>query len=412
MPTEFLHGLYDGGIGAGMWEYWELIRTSKVGGGGFFWALVDECVNRTDQNGKLDCAGNRGPDGIVGPHREKEGSFYTVREIWSPVHVVEKDFDGELTLENRYDFTNLRDCSFEWQLARFPHPQQRKSSHLAITSAKMRGPDIAPHASGMLKLRLPPRWRDAEVVYLTAKDPTGRELWTWSWELSRSTPTVSSSKQRNLHATETDETLRVDNGAVTVVFSKREGRLVEVSRNTQQLPIGPGPYFVAYRRNDRKYDDLSGESKLKRFTTRQDGSDLIVEAEYEGALKRLQWRLSVSGLLSLHAQLEYGSRFDGVVDMLGVEFKPTERPIDRIRWLGRGPYRVWQNRMQGTRLDVWENAYNDSTPGESWVYPEFKGYFSDWRWATLESKVGSLTIATASSGSFLGLFKPKDGVNG
>jgi hypothetical protein len=35
MPTEFLHGLYDGGIGAGMWDYWELIRKSKVGGGGF-----------------------------------------------------------------------------------------------------------------------------------------------------------------------------------------------------------------------------------------------------------------------------------------------------------------------------------------------------------------------------------------
>ena len=46
MPTEFLHGLYDGGIGAGMWDYWELIRKSKVGGGGFFWALVDECVSR------------------------------------------------------------------------------------------------------------------------------------------------------------------------------------------------------------------------------------------------------------------------------------------------------------------------------------------------------------------------------
>ncbi len=95
---------------------------SKVGGGGFFWALVDECVNRTDQNGKLDCAGNRGPDGIVGPHREKEGSFDTVREIWSPVQVVapEKlpaDFRGVLPVENRYDFTNLNQCSFAWQLS-------------------------------------------------------------------------------------------------------------------------------------------------------------------------------------------------------------------------------------------------------------------------------------------------------
>ena len=192
MPTEFLHGLYDGGIGAGMWDYWEVIRKSKVGGGGFFWALVDECVTRTDQNGKLDCAGNRGPDGMVGPHREKEGSFYTVREIWSPVQVVapEKlppDFDGVLPVENRYDFTNLSECRFEWKLARFPLPIEGKSGHTIIGSGKMKGPEVAPHGIGEIKLALPQTWRKADVLYLSAKDPAGRELWTWSWGLKNST---------------------------------------------------------------------------------------------------------------------------------------------------------------------------------------------------------------------------------
>ena len=88
MPTEFLHALYDGGGGAGLWDYWELLRKSRVGAGGFIWALLDECVARTDRGGRLDCSGNQGADGIVGPHREKEGSFYTVREIWSPVQIA------------------------------------------------------------------------------------------------------------------------------------------------------------------------------------------------------------------------------------------------------------------------------------------------------------------------------------
>ena len=26
MPTEFLHGLYDGGAGAGLYDYWEMMR--------------------------------------------------------------------------------------------------------------------------------------------------------------------------------------------------------------------------------------------------------------------------------------------------------------------------------------------------------------------------------------------------
>ncbi len=193
MPTEFLHGLYDGGIGAGMWDYWELIRKSKVGGGGFFWALVDECVKRTDQNGRLDCAGNRGPDGIVGPHREKEGSFFTVREIWSPVQVVglEKlrdDFTGNLPVENRYDFTNLNECRFEWQLARFPSPLEGRPGHAVLASGAMRGPRVEPHGTGELKLVLPRAWRAADVLYVTAKDPAGHELWTWSWSLRANSP--------------------------------------------------------------------------------------------------------------------------------------------------------------------------------------------------------------------------------
>ncbi len=80
LPTELLHALYDGGAGAGLWDFWELMRNNKLGAGGFIWALVDESVMRTDQNNRLDSAGNLAPDGIVGPRREREGSFYTIKE--------------------------------------------------------------------------------------------------------------------------------------------------------------------------------------------------------------------------------------------------------------------------------------------------------------------------------------------
>jgi hypothetical protein len=65
--------------------------------------------------------------------------------------------------------------------------------------------------------------------------------------------------------------------------------------------------------------------------------------------------------------------------------------------------------MQGTRLDVWQNAYNNTTPGESWVYPEFKGYFRGWRWARLETTEGSLIAANGGEGGFLGIYTPNDG---
>ena len=39
LPTEFLHGLYDGGQGAGLYDYWNLMGTKPMGLGGFLWSL-------------------------------------------------------------------------------------------------------------------------------------------------------------------------------------------------------------------------------------------------------------------------------------------------------------------------------------------------------------------------------------
>ena len=123
MPTEFLHGLYDGGAGAGLEDYWKLMQYSKYIGGGFIWAFLDEGARQPD-DGRIDVAGNRAPDGIVGPYREKEASFYTIKEIWSPIVVTSHSFFDEdafvsINLENRYSFTDLSSCRFTWQLCKF-----------------------------------------------------------------------------------------------------------------------------------------------------------------------------------------------------------------------------------------------------------------------------------------------------
>jgi hypothetical protein len=81
MPTEFMHGLYDGGAGAGLEDYWNMMMSYTNCAGGFIWVFADEGI-KNPHTGKLDTAGNQAPDGIVGPYREREGSFYVIQEIW------------------------------------------------------------------------------------------------------------------------------------------------------------------------------------------------------------------------------------------------------------------------------------------------------------------------------------------
>jgi hypothetical protein len=187
MPTEFLHAQDDGGGGTSLADYWDLHWNSKKGAGGFLWAFVDEGLVRTDFNNQIDVNAINAPDGILGPHREKEGSFYAIREIYSPVKIdlktLPKDFKGIIPVENRYHFTNLNQCQFEWKLVNFKTPFSSESGFDIIKTGKVEAPNIPPTEKGMINLNLPAGWKESEGLLLAATDAFGKEIYTWTWKL-------------------------------------------------------------------------------------------------------------------------------------------------------------------------------------------------------------------------------------
>jgi Beta galactosidase small chain len=101
-------------------------------------------------------------------------------------------------------------------------------------------------------------------------------------------------------------------------------------------------------------------------------------------LNSFRWTLSGDGSL----RLDYDYTLNGDYRYHGITFDHPEDQMKSLRWLGDGPYRVWQNRLRGTWLGIHDVAYNDIQPGESWDYPEFQGMFSGLRWADLETSAG------------------------
>ena len=75
-----------------------------------------------------------------------------------------------------------------------------------------------------------------------------------------------------------------------------------------------------------------------------------------------------------------------------------------MRFLGEGPYRVWKNRLKGGVLDVWSNKYKNDVPGVTWDFPEFKGYYRDWRWVVFTTEEGEITIVNETPELFLGVY--------
>ena len=415
-PTEYLHGLYDGGSGSAFHDYWEVLRKSPVLGGAFFWVLFDDGVVRTDKGGIIDNAGDFGPDGIMGPRREKEGSYYTIKEIWSPVEVeapaggLFPGFQGAVKVRNSYDFTDLGQCSFAWEYARFPKPGSGQAGHTVLARGELPAPAAAPHQSADLNLSLPAA-QGVEAVYLTAKNPSGQTLWTWSWPVAPAADPAPAAPTLKVAAQDSAAELVVRAGVMDYHFSKATGRLIEVFNAGAVIPLGDGPRFVAYARdhlNHRPitYADLAGPSTLTGLTTRPDGDGLVVEADYAGAFKQAKWSITPDG----RAKLSYAYALTGPVDLLGVDFDFPEAEMRGVTWLGFGPYHSWQNRLQGTRLDVWHNPYNNLVPSVTYSSnPDFKGYFRAWRWANFETADGPFTVRTNETESYLGLYTPNDG---
>lgn len=415
LPTEFLHGLYDGGGAAGLRDYWDVMRRSPTVAGGFLWAFADEGVARTDQGGRIDTAGNLAPDGIVGPRGEKEGSFSAVKEIWSPVRItapvdafgsLPADWDGTLSVANGYQFTNLKDCSFEWRRLFAPDERTLSGGLELASGGQVPGPEVAPGQSGSIRLPLPtaPIFNALQV---TARDPAGAELWTWSWGPSAFTY-HRAGRPPAPDFEETSTEIIVTGAGLELRWSRTTGLITAATFRGRRLPLQSGPRLIGYRRVDRRFESVLPTPAGVATAAHREGDQVVVTMTSEFPKASFRWTLAATGDLVL----TYDYVVDGEFDLFGIQFDLVPDSLLSKRWFGRGPYRVWRNRMEGGRFDLHEVAFNDATPGETYAYPEFNGYFRDWRWLSLATKAGRMVIEQWSGIPFFGLGKPRDGVDG
>lgn len=428
MPTEFLHGLYDGGHGAGLYDYWEMMRKHPRCAGGFLWVLADEGVKRVDMNGFIDNCGNYGADGIVGPHHEKEGSYFTIKQVWCPIQIMtdslDSQFDGKLKIENRYDFLNANTCRFTYKYVQLPSVTD-KGGMKVMKQGEVNCPDIPAHGAGTLTI--PAAVKGAHALMLTVTDKQGNDLFTWSYKLDDVAGLQQASAGNKPSYKETADALTVDAGGRTFTFSQKDGQLKGVKVGSRIISLANGPRFIAAKRSDRSmdqfynHDDKEAEKKKTQYTTfddagrftgftvREEGNNVVVTANYKlGCFDQAVWTIAPDGT----AAIDFTYNFSGVVDLMGVMFDYPEDKVLSKRWVGDGPYRVWQNRLHGPQLGVWENEYNDPIPAESFTYPEFKGYFANVQWMTLKTQEGTISICNRTPQNYVGVYQPRDGRDG
>ncbi|MCH1919474.1 DUF4981 domain-containing protein [Shewanella sp. A3A] len=438
MPTEFLHGLYDGGHGAGLRDFWNYISNAPFGAGGFLWVLADEGVVRTDDNNRIDTDGNHAPDGIVGPHHELEGSYFTIKDIWAPIKVVNiangktlsPQFNGELTIKNLYDFIDLSGATLQWRLYSAVTPFAGEPKLVASNSMAL--PAIKPQQQSKVQLALPDNWQQQGRLEVEFVDAKQAPIWTDSWPIQSAkalaeqtakdfvkqapapvTPQITLHTSKQLQVTVADKIINFDATTGLLQSYQKQG----------QVALTDGPLLL--RSDDSAFDSRKGVWPLHDSTRIDDAAAVKAPTELQTAtqhgdlvitvinppagISKLIWTVHAAGYLSL--DLDY--QLDGKYILHGVSFDYPKTAIQHKRWLGDGPYRVWANRLEGVQYGVWHNDYNDGIAGEKWQLPEFKGYFSDMHWLTLSGTLNgqpnNISFSTPTNNLFVRVMQPDDG---
>lgn len=375
LPTEFLHGLYDGGHGAGLEDYWLRLWNHPLAAGGFLWVFADEGIARSDRNGDLDLDGNHAPDGILGPYMEKEASFHTIKKVWSPIFIEKRyitpKFDGILNIENRYHYTDLNQCTFS--IAWITYNKTGKDIVHAEQTIKTQ---LKPGQKGKLEISLPPNWNANHVLQITAIDDQGKAITKWSYPVQNAAKVSNNIKisreESDVTLTESEHVYQVIVGQLSYTFDKKNGMLTSVHNGEKNIPLSKGPIFVS---REKQIEQVSAVQQA-------DGSVSVLTA-FSKPKDSVIWNIQKNGILDLKVAYEPASN----TPYAGITFSFPEDNVSGIKWMGQGPYRVWKNRDMGSDFGVWEKEYNSTITGKSgFVYPEFKGYHAELYWAEIKTR--------------------------
>jgi hypothetical protein len=377
----------------------------------------------------MDVRGASAPDGIVGPYREKEASYFSYKKIYSPVQIGAPDpatFAGTLAVSNRFDFTDLSQCTFDWQLGWYfdaTDPANNFSTNaltggllMGLDSGNFSSPSLAPGSgigtSGSLALpSFPSNWTNYDALRLTATDPFGNNLYTWTWPLHTSTQirdrilgVISASAPAITAGTSATEII-VTNGARIFHFSKTSGAISSLTVSNLPVSFTNGPVPAA-----------GSAWVVTSITNYSDGTNYYVGVNnLASTTNAFLWILRPDGWLKLN----YQYWLTGTQSFMGITFNYPSNRVTAMNWLGQGPYRVWKNRSAGQEIFTHTKTYNFPWTGQSttygasygkpttqWSYPEFEGYHGQLYWATLQTTEQPITIVTPTTNLFLRVFTP------
>ncbi len=397
-------------------EYWDVIMSSKHMQGGFIWDWVDQGLKTTDSNGKTfwayggDLGGfylqndeNGVADGLVSSDRTPDPGLYEVKKVYQNIQFSAKDIaTGVITIKNSFDFTNLDQYNFKWQLIRNGETIKEESFNA----------EIAPHQQKDITLAIPMiKAVEGTEFYVniiaTTKKATGlvaagHEIAMEQFKSGGDYFAKSKTTNGALQIKKEEGKLSFQSGNISGEVDLKNGTVRNYkSKEGMQLNRFPEPYFWRAPTDNDFGNDMPSKlgiwrnadvnRKVKTVTAgEQTANGVSIKVVYEltgiAVPYTLEYFIQNDGSIQVTASMDMTGRDLPELPRFGMRMQLPEQ-FSNLQYYGRGPWENYSDRNEAAFI----GTYKDDVKNQfykGYIRPQESGYKTDVRWLSLTNSAG------------------------
>ena len=400
---EYSHAM--GNSNGNFQEYWDIILSSPHMQGGFIWDWVDQGIKTTDENGytywayggdlggdKLTNDENFNANGLVASDRTPHPGLHEVKKTYQNIYFSQNS-DGTINIKNYFDFTNLKQFAFKWQLLK---------DGIAVDTGTF-SVDLAPHQEKSVKLALPAMDNNAEYllnVYAltqqaTVMIPANHEIASEQLRLSDAHFAKNEQIKGSLKIKEDDNLVHFSVGKIKGTFDKRRAKFTEYSNASISLNNLPEPYFWrAPVDNDfgnnmptamgvwRTAHANIKTNNVKIKSIKGKGLSIAVEQVLtdQNIPYTLNYLIQNDGSIKVNAAIDLSARAFPELPRFGMRMT-LPKSFNNLEYYGRGPWENYPDRKQASFIGIYDTLVDEQHM--PYIRPQEFGYHTDTRWIKL-----------------------------
>ena len=417
---EYAHAM--GNSSGNFQTYFDIIHSSKHMQGGFIWDWVDQGILQTNAYGKkfwayggdfgaghLQNDENFCANGLVAADRSPHPGIFEVKKVYQ--NIVFKNIDwknGTVEVHNRYNFIDLSNYYFKWQLLKNGTVVHTDSFTLALGPEQMK----------LQQLKLPVMQEGSEwflnifayTKSATALIPSGHEVAREQFapdakaffsqlkqQNQMQTSASGATLNQQLQLKEEGNLIHFSAGVVSGTFNKKQGKFTKYTiKGFSPIQSFPEPYFWRAPTDNDFGNQMpqklgfwrSAHLMLQLDTVKvemQSNQWVKLVCEYHLSVAEIPYNIAYtilpSGSIQVDVSMDLKKKKLPEIPRFGMRMQ-VPKTFDHVDFYGRGPWENYADRKTASFIGIYQQKTKDQFVA-NYIRPQENGYKTDIRWLQL-----------------------------